>query len=187
MIFTSFRKGTSLLELIMFIGITTMMAGVVVSFSLLSSQVSIRDEVIANVNQTGNFATDMISRKVQAATSVAATANQLTLTMSDPSINPTIIELNEGRIRLTEGGTVTYITPATTEIENLNFTLLGQTIENKRGITVSFDIANKTEEDVASVFEYSQEFQTTIAGRGGAASSSSASSSPSSSSSSSSS
>src|SRR3989338_5450479 len=87
----------SLLELIMFIGITTMMAGVVVSFSLLSSQVGIRDEVRANVEQTGGFAVDMISRKVQAAEYVTATPTKLTLTMSNPGVNPTVIELDNGR------------------------------------------------------------------------------------------
>lgn len=160
------RSGTSLLELIMFIGITTMMAGVVVSFSLLSSQVGIRDEVRANVEQTGGFAVDLISRKVQAAESIAATQTKLTLIMSDPSVNPTVIELDNGRIRVTEGGSsVSYITPESTEVNSLNFVLLGQTTLNKRGVTVSFDIANKTQGDVSDVFDFSQEFRTTIAGR----------------------
>ncbi len=170
------RKGVSLLELIMFIGITTMMAGVVVSFSLLSSQVGIRDEVIANVEQTGSFAVDVIARKVRAAESVTATPGQLTLTMSDPSLNPTIIKLDEGRILLKEGGVTSFLTSSVTEVENLNFVLLGQTTESKRGVTVSFDIANHAAGGAAPVFNYSQQFQTTVAGRGGAASSSSSSS-----------
>src|SRR3989344_3076405 len=175
------RSGASLLELIMFIGITTMMAGVVVSFSLLSSQVGIRDEVMANVEQTGGFAVDMIARKVQAAEYVTATPTKLTLTMSNPGVNPTVIELDNGRIRLTEGTAVSYITPESTEVDSLNFVLLGQTSMTKRGVTVSFDIASKTQGDVSETFDYSQEFRTTIAGRGAAVSSSSSSSSMSSS------
>ncbi len=147
----------------MFIGITTMMAGVVVSFSLLSSQVGIRDEVIANVEQTGGFAVDMISRKVQAAESVTATPTKLTLTMSDAST--TTFDLVEGRIRLKEGSNISFITPVSTTVEDLNFVLLGQTSMNKRGVSVSFDLAHRTQGSVSDVFDYSQEFRTTISGR----------------------
>lgn len=159
------RPGASLLELILFIGITTMMTGVIVSFSLLSTQMGFREEIVAAVEQSGSFAADVITRKVNAAQSVTATPTQLTLTMSDPSLNPTVIELDGGKIRITEGFSTSYLTPGSVAVENLNFVLLGATETSKRGVTVSFSVASKAAPDAAAVFDYAKQFRTTVAGR----------------------
>lgn len=176
--------GFTIIEVLLSTVILALLAGALVSFFLLTHEVNVRSEVTANVDQTGSFATDAIARKAHEAQVVAATSTVLTLTMSDAST--VVIDLASGRIRLTEGGVISYLTPATMEVQNLNFVPLGQTTQTKRGVTVSFDITNTSQQNVANLLNYTQEFRTTVAGREGMTPSSSSTSSSSTSSSSSS-
>ena len=155
----------SRLDILLVAGLTTMMGGVVMSFSLISAQAALREEVIAAVTQTGEGINDIIAEKVKAAESIEATATTLILTMSDPDVNPTIIELEEGRIRLTEGEKVSYLTEEATAVANLRFLLLGKAEERSEGvIAVSFAVIGKAEGEIAPPMEYTQKFQATISG-----------------------
>jgi len=146
----------SRLDILLVAGLTTMMGGVVMSFSLISAQAALREEVIATVTQTGEEINEIIAEKVRAAESIEATATTLVLTMSDPDVDPTIIELEEGRIRLTEGEKVSYLETNETAVENLRFLLLGKAEERDgEGIAVSFAVIGKP-------FDYTKEFQATI-------------------------
>jgi len=157
------RDGSSLIELLLLIGLTTMMAGVIVSFSLLSNQIGARDELIANVEQSGMLAMELITQKVQAADVVSVTSGTLTLTTAGQT---TTVELTPGgRIKMTEGTEDSYLSPASTVIEDIDFVLLGQTASTKRGVTISFTIANKSAPGAAALFDYSKTFRTTVAGR----------------------
>src|SRR3989344_4453035 len=155
----------SRLDILLVAGLTTMMGGVVMSFSLISAQAALREEVIAAVTQTGEEINDIIAEKVKAAENIEATATTLILTMSDPAVNPTIIELEEGRIRLTEGEKISYLTTTATEVANLRFLLLGKAEERSEGgIDVSFAVIGKTEGETAPPLKYTKEFETTISG-----------------------
>ena len=155
----------SRLDILLVAGLTTMMGGVVMSFSLISAQAALREEVIAAVTQTGEGINDIIAEKVKAAESIEATATTLILTMSDPDVNPTIIELEEGRIRLAEGEKVSYLTETTTAVANLRFLLLGEAKENSEGsIAVSFAVVGKSDGENTPPLEYTKEFETTISG-----------------------
>jgi len=156
------RQGATLVELVLFIGITAMMTGVILSFSMLSTQVGMRGEVLADIEQAGSFATDIISERVRAADSVDAMPNLLTLIINGKE---TKISLEDDKIRMDEDGNVSYITPGNLKVEDLNFVLLGQTQSNKRGVTISFDIANPDTGDARNLPAGELRFHMTVAGR----------------------
>ena len=170
------RAGTTLVELILFVSITAMMTGVVLSFSLLSTQVGMRTEVMADVQHAGTFATDYISQKVRASDEVDVAGGDLTLTTGGIE---TVYSLEDGKLRETDyaSGDFSYITPENVRIDNLNFVLLGETESNKDGVTISFDIANSNPGGVLKIPAHNLSFHMTVAGRGSIWSSSSSSSS----------
>jgi type II secretory pathway pseudopilin PulG len=162
---TSLRKGFTLLEILLFVAIVGIMGGAIVSLFIASSEVRVKGEARADVDQAGGFALDTIAHRVREALSVNATSSTLTLTMSDASI--VVIDLHSGRIRETVDGTPSYLTPSIMQVTNLQFVLLAATTQNKRGVTVSFAITNVAQNELASLLEYSQEFRTTISGKEG--------------------
>ena len=156
-------RGTTLVELILFIGITAMMTGVVLSFSLLSAQVGLRTEVMADVEHAGMFATEYMSQKVRAADEVDVTDGELKLTTGGAVVT---YSLKNGKLKETDAlGNISYITSDNVNMSNLNFILLGNTESTKDGITISFDIANRNPGGVLKLPEHNLSFYMTVAGR----------------------
>ena len=75
------------------------------------------------------------------------------------------LTLEGDKIKMDEDGDVSYITPGNLKVEDLNFVLLGETQSSKRGVTISFDIANKDTGDVQNLPESELSFHMTVAGR----------------------
>jgi hypothetical protein len=150
-----------LLTMLLFVGTITTVTGVVVSTSLLSVQVGVRNEIIADVEHAGTFATELISQKARAAESVNAKENMLKLVVDGKE---TIITLEDKKIKMVEDGKVSYLTPDSVSVEDLDFVLLGESRSSKNGVTVQFNVVNRSEGENV-VEDYSQTFHATVAGR----------------------
>jgi hypothetical protein len=156
------RRGTSVLARVLFVGITALMTGMVLSFSLLSTQIGMREEIIADVEHGGLFAVELISQKVQAADTVLVAGDELTLTKGGQT---TVITVEDDKIKVDEDGTISYLTPDGLKVSDLDFILLGETEANRRGVTVTFSIASNPASSAAPLFNYSRRFHMTVAGR----------------------
>jgi hypothetical protein len=150
-----------LLTMLLFVGTITTVTGVVVSTSLLSVQVGMRSEIIADVEHAGMFATELISQKTRAAEFVDAKDNALKLVVDGKE---TIITLENEKIKMVEDGKVSYLTPDSVSVEDLDFVLLGESKTSKNGVTVQFNVVNRSEGENV-VEDYSQTFHATVAGR----------------------
>ncbi|MEK7150814.1 MAG: prepilin-type N-terminal cleavage/methylation domain-containing protein [Patescibacteria group bacterium] len=134
-------KGFTLVELIIYIGILSVMVVGLVSFALSMTSARTKTYTNQNVQANARMTLDIIMQKIRTAQSVnigvsvfGIDPGVLSLQMADPLKNPTIINLsaNDGRLQITEGvGVPIYLTDNETEVSNLLFTNLTQSGERE--------------------------------------------------------
>lgn len=89
------NKGFTLIEVLAYIAIATIIFGGIITFSEISRRIGVRQEIISIVDGDGAIAMDTITQTLRDATIIAAprastTANELVLGSRDPSIGPFI-------------------------------------------------------------------------------------------------
>lgn len=112
-----FRPGFTIAEMVLFIGLTGMMAGTLLPFIINSSRARQRQDAIALVEQSGVQVMQSITEEIREAEGVldppkGGTGFILALKTADPETNPTIIALHSGAIILVEGRTRRTLTPS---------------------------------------------------------------------------
>ncbi len=101
-------KGFSLVEMILYVAISSIMLlslAMLLSF-LLSGR--IKNQSIADVNQQGLQVMQLVTQTIRSARSVdspgiGATSTSLSLTMPDPLLSPTVFDVVNGVVRIKEG------------------------------------------------------------------------------------
>lgn len=109
------RPGTSLVELMLFLGFFSIVSGVVVALLFSSNEQRVRQQTIALVDQTGIQLLQSITRRVRRAERIldpvqGQTGSVLYLQMAQDSENPTIIAQGSGAIMVAEANTTRPIT-----------------------------------------------------------------------------
>lgn len=120
-------EGFSLIELILYIGITStvLMAISLLLFQTFGSRA--RQQVISEVDQQGAQVMRLVTQALRNAETInapllGASAAALSIHMLNPSIDPTVVDLSSGIIRMTEGaGAVTALTNSRVTATNLQF------------------------------------------------------------------
>ena len=139
------QTGFGLIELILYLGITTIILSGISAFMILSVQSLAKGQIADNTLAQGSFAMDLILQRIRNATGTTVptpggNGTSLTMTSSTPTLNPTTINLSGGRIMLQEGAsTPVALTPTSVQITNLIFENLGQAPANG-SIRVTFTI-----------------------------------------------
>ncbi|PIR53174.1 hypothetical protein COU76_02530 [Candidatus Peregrinibacteria bacterium CG10_big_fil_rev_8_21_14_0_10_49_10] len=110
-----YRSGTSLVELLLFIGFFALVSGVVVALLFSSSEQRIRQQSIAQVDQTGIQLLQTLTRRIRRAERIldpalGETGALLLLQMAQDGENPTIITQGNNGMLVAEGTTVRSLT-----------------------------------------------------------------------------
>jgi len=104
------RKGFTLVELLVYISLVSMMLLAVASFAKIILQARVRNQVISEVEQQGVQVIQIISQTIRNAENITAPASGggtggLTLNVISVSQNPTVFSLDSDIIKIKEGST----------------------------------------------------------------------------------
>lgn len=102
------KKGFSLIELILYIGIISVFILVVFQFIFIFVDARSKDQTISEVEDQGAQALKQITQLIRNSEAITSpikgeSASSLTLDVIDPLKDPTIIDLSNGVIRIKEG------------------------------------------------------------------------------------
>lgn len=139
-------KGFTLVEMILYVSICSILLLSLSSLLtfLLSSR--IKNQSISEVNQQGAQIMELITQTIRNARSidtpsVGATSSSLSITVQDPLLSPTLYYLNNGIIRIKEGGGVeVLLTNSHVTASSLLFSNISSTSSSDRIVQVSFMI-----------------------------------------------
>lgn len=142
------QRGVTLLELLVYVTLISILAIVFVNFTLDIVGTSQKARVKQEAQQNARIALERISRAIREADSLNAGASTfgsnpgvLSLAMDDGAVNPTVFDVSGGVLRITEGvGSPQAITSGEFDVTNLVFTnrsISGRTTNIKTEITVA--------------------------------------------------
>lgn len=125
---TNTNAGFTLIEFLLYIGLTGVMVLVIGAIGLNILLSSAKHQVMEEVADNGRRALDVIGQSVTNAIgvnspTVGTTSTSLSLQMADAAKNPTIFDLSSGTLRITEGvGSPVAITSSKITVTSMQFT-----------------------------------------------------------------
>ena len=159
-------KGFTLIELIIYIGIVTAILLVAFNFGWEIIYGNVKSQAIREVQQNTRFAIEKMSESILNASSTDSptpgnSANFLSLKMQDPNLDPTLFEVVDGKLKITQGGNGPYeLTNDRVIVTNLQFSNLSY--ENTPGtIRVQITIEHVNPNNL-SQYEVSLDTEDTI-------------------------
>jgi len=129
-VLSSKRKGFTLIEIMIYTAIVVIILAAVVNFAWNIIYGGVKTSSWQEVQQNTRFAMERITQAVRSASginspSMGNSANSLSLQMANPDLNPTVFDVSEDKIRLSQGINGPYeLTTDELEVTNLNFTNL---------------------------------------------------------------
>ena len=159
------RRGTSLIELILFLGFFAIASSAVLVLLFGTMEQRKRQEGIAVVDQTAMQLLQTISHRVRAAERIqypvrGSTGSVLALQMAANADNPTVIALQSGSLIAVERDEFSMLT-STDEVEVTEFQVqVTSAIEDRPSVYVYFTL--KKILGIPSQPEYSRSFETLI-------------------------
>lgn len=156
------KKGTSLIELLIYIAIMVFMMASILSFISYSKKNSSKNEAINEVEFQGGEMVEMISQQIRNAKEIniplAQTNNsQLAITVDSAIESPTIIDLLNGKMRIKRGAiAANELNSNKIIVSNLIFNNFSNP-STKGSVSFQFDVkysnaSNRTELDYAKTF-----------------------------------
>ncbi|MCF7844465.1 MAG: hypothetical protein K9M03_01375 [Kiritimatiellales bacterium] len=138
------RPGTSLVELLLFLGFFAICSGVLIGVLVSSGEQRTRQQTVASVEQEGVQLLQMLTRRIRRAESIAypdagVTSSALVLQLADEGQDPTVIALESGAIKAAEGNSVRTISSDQLTISDLQFQNTSVSSDSQ-SVTISFMI-----------------------------------------------
>ena len=156
--------GFTLVEIILYVSIASVMLSLISIFIATTIESRVKGQTIAEVEQGGVQVIDLITQTIRNSTSINSPATSttgfaLSLGVVDPLKNPTVFDLNAGRLRITEGAALPVeITGSKLSVNSLSFSNLSRA--NTPGvIRVEIDIAHANPNG-RNEFEFFKKFTT---------------------------
>lgn len=128
------HRGFSLIEMLLYIGITSLMLSVMFSFVLNMTNARAKVQANADIAYNANLIEDRLGDAVRHATAINTGASTfgtdpgvLSLTMADLAVSPTIFSLtaNDGIVQVSQaGGAFAPLTTTNVKVTNFTFTNL---------------------------------------------------------------
>jgi len=121
------KKGFTLIELVLYVGVTSIMLLVIVVFLANLLQSRIKNQTIAEVEQQGIQVMQIITQTTRNAENITApligtSASSLTLDVLAGANDPTVFDLFEGTVRIAEGNSsAVSLTNSRVVVSNLIF------------------------------------------------------------------
>ena len=163
------RRGVSLVELLLFIGILAIMAGAITSFSLFSRRLGTHNELVAEVEQNGALVTERITQEVQNADIIAypgagGIGESLVLVTLTP-YREVAFQLFHDRLRIVESdaNTITFLTTLEVGVDQLSFLHTSGATPEEASLSFAFRVYNKVIGIDAAEGQYQRQFRSTVA------------------------
>jgi Tfp pilus assembly protein PilW len=125
-----FVTGFTLIEFLIYVGIVATILIITTGFLWNIIFGNIKETSYQEVQQNGRFALTKINQEIKKAAGInspppAGSANSLSLAMADASLNPTIFDAVDGKLKITQGTNGPYeLTTDEVRVSNLLFTNL---------------------------------------------------------------
>ncbi|MEI8103722.1 MAG: prepilin-type N-terminal cleavage/methylation domain-containing protein [Candidatus Moraniibacteriota bacterium] len=121
------KSGFTILELLLYVSIASIMFVAITVFIATLLESRVKNQTIAEVEQQGLFAAQMMTRIIRNADTlstptIGTTGTSATLTVIDGAKSPTVFDLSGGVIRIKEGaGSATALTNSRVTVSGLSF------------------------------------------------------------------
>jgi len=133
------RPGTTLVEILLFLGFFGICAGVIISVIAFSNEQRLRQQVVSAVDQEGAQLLQLLLRRVHSAERIldpasGHTGSILALQMADEAQNPTIIASQSGTVIVVQRETLQQLTSSKSvasalTVRNTSVSLSRQSVE----------------------------------------------------------
>ncbi len=139
------RSGFSLLEMMLFLGIVSMMSLTLVSVFISTQDSRIRQQGVAALEQRGGQILQTLTRRIRRAETILSprtpeTGGILTLQMAQNTENPTIFFSSGSNLYIVEKTTISPVLNDRLQMFNLRFTNIAN-----QSVLISFDLAIQLE------------------------------------------
>ena len=161
------KKGTSFLEIIIYVAIISMLITTFISFSLYINNSYSKTFTVQEVNSNTRSALNLISQRVRAAKSINVSESifdinpgVLSLEMNNPLINPIVFSINslDQSLYMAEGsGAPMKVTDQYVKVTNLVFSYLTDRDIESISLNMTIDYPGASKE-----FQHSNQVSTTI-------------------------
>jgi type II secretory pathway pseudopilin PulG len=127
-----FHSGFTLIEVLLYVAITSIVFGGILTFVEVMFNSRAKQEVIAEVEYAGSDIMASITQNLRNARGIAlpaasSTSQFLNLEMVEAGINPTVFQFTDNAIKMSQrGGSTTTIHSARVNAKNVVFTNLGR-------------------------------------------------------------
>jgi len=164
-IFPTNQKGYTLIELLLYVAIAGSLLLAVTLFMGLSTDARVKNQSIAEVNQQGVAAMNLITQTVRNADSItspaaAATGTQLTVSVPTASLSPTVFSLSGTTMQIKEG-TAAAIPITNNKVEISSLTVKNLTRASTPGtVQISF-IVSRVNSTGRNEYSYQKTFTST--------------------------
>jgi prepilin-type N-terminal cleavage/methylation domain-containing protein len=123
------KKGFTLIEFLIYISIFASVLVLIFGFFLDEIFSNIGGNIAQEIQENGNFSIFKISREIKRAKSInfppqGSSGNYLSLEMADSSLNPTVFDLSDGKLRITQGSNSYFLTSDSVRVTRLSFSNL---------------------------------------------------------------
>ena len=124
------KKGFTLVEILIYIAILGLVLASITGFFLNTISANLKENSYQEVQQNGRFVMTKITQETKKAIGInspvpGSYGNSLSLVMSDSNLNPTVFDLNNGKLRIAQGSSAPVdLTTDQVLVTNLQFTNL---------------------------------------------------------------
>ncbi|KKU20064.1 MAG: hypothetical protein UX30_C0004G0012 [Candidatus Saccharibacteria bacterium GW2011_GWA2_46_10] len=119
--------GTTLVELLMFMGFFALVSGVLIGVLVMSNEQRVRQESMTAVEQEGVQILQILSRRVRSAEKIlfppaGQTGSVLVIQTAVPSYDPTVIAVQTGALKIAEANEISTLSSSGISVSDLMFT-----------------------------------------------------------------
>ena len=159
-----FQKGTTLIELAIYMGLLAILLTVFASLFTSIIDVQLESATTSQVNQDGRYILAKLSYEMDSAQSIVTPAapsasTSSTLTIQSNAVNSTYTLNGSGNLQVVTGSNTDVLNSSDTTISDVTFQRIGNGTTDDT-IQIGFTVTSKTER--ASGEAESQQFQTTL-------------------------
>lgn len=136
------QTGFTLLELILYISIVTIIMAALIPFAWNVIASGTKSSTQQHIFSQARFVSEKIKWEIRNANDInSVSATSISLATSNPATNPTVVDLNGGQIRITQGAdSPVFLLSNNTVADSLAFTDLSSNDGNSKHIQFSFTI-----------------------------------------------
>jgi len=158
------HKGSSLIELIIYIGVMGMVLTAFINFGLSVSDSRAKTLVVHEVDSNARFALDVMARTIRSADDVVSPTEgnvDTTLDLDMPNtVDNSVFSVSGGVLSLTVGaGAAQTLTSSNVEVTSLQFTNVTE-VGGKENVLIQLTLAYRYHDSVA--YTYSHSFETSV-------------------------